>query len=77
MKVLFINNNGAGFADYVEVGKKTTVTEFFKEKMGKDSNPADFLIRVNRDVVPANYVLREKDRISVTPTKIDGARIAA
>jgi sulfur carrier protein ThiS len=77
MKVLFINNNGAGFADYVEVEKKTTVTEFFKEKMGKEGNPSDFLIRVNRQPVPKDYVLQEGDRISITPTKIEGARLAA
>jgi len=35
----------------------------------------DFLIRVNRQPVSADSLLQEGDRISITPTKIDGARI--
>ena len=33
----------------------------------------DFLIRVNREPVSKNQILREGDRISVTPIKIEGA----
>jgi hypothetical protein len=35
--------------------------------------PQDFLIRVNRQHAPADQVLREGDRVSVTPTKVEGA----
>jgi molybdopterin converting factor small subunit len=31
------------------------------------------LIRVNRQPVPPNQVLQEGDRVSFTPTKIEGA----
>ena len=34
---------------------------------------ADFLIRLNRQPVPRDYVLQENDRITCTPTKIEGA----
>jgi sulfur carrier protein ThiS len=72
MKVLFLNNNGAGFADYVEVAEGTTVEKFFSEHV-PDGEPGDYLIRVNRQPVPRSYVLQEGDRISATPTKVDGA----
>ena len=72
MKVLFINNDGAGFADHVDIEGGTTVASFFSSHMpyGK---PADHLIRVNRLPVDAEYVLQEGDRITITPTKIHGA----
>ena len=35
--------------------------------------PEDYLIRVNRQPVPRDYVLQANDRVTVTPTKIEGA----
>jgi hypothetical protein len=72
MKVLWINNDGGGFADYVNVAEDTTVEKFFSERLSGRS-PGDYLIRVNRQPVPKNYVLKEGDRITMTPTKIEGA----
>ncbi len=74
MRVLYINNDGGGFADYVTVSEGTTVDQFFKDKM-QGSKPDDFLIRVNRQPVPRDYVLQENDRVTVTPTKIEGASV--
>ena len=74
MRVLFINNNGAGFADYIELPEEMTVQELFAQKVPHGS-PADYLIRVNRQSVAARQVLLEGDRISITPTKIEGATI--
>jgi hypothetical protein len=72
MRVLFINNDGGGFADHIEVAEGTTVAGVFEERLpGKQ--PADYLIRVNRLPVSGDQVLREGDRISMTPTKIEGA----
>ena len=73
MKILAINNDGGGFADYVEITEGTTVQDLFRKKVG-DANPADYLIRVNRLPVPANQVLVEGDRISLTPIKIEGGQ---
>ena len=73
MKVLLINNDGGGFADYVEVESNTTVTQLFEQKLGT-KDPADYLIRVNRQPCSADQVLQDDDRISITPTKIEGAR---
>jgi sulfur carrier protein ThiS len=72
MRILFIDNDGAGFADYIDIAENTTVEQFFKIKMsGRDAS--DYLIRVNRQPVAKDYVLREGDRITITPTKIEGA----
>ena len=71
-KILYLNNDGAGFADYVEVASGTTVEQFFAERV-PNGKPQDYLIRVNRMPVAANQVLLDGDRISVTPTKIEGA----
>lgn len=75
MRILFINNDGAGFADYVDVAAGTTVEKFFQDKMDK-AQPSDYLIRVNRQPVPKDYVLQENDRVTITPTKIEGATLS-
>jgi len=72
MRILFINNDGAGFADYVEVAPNTTVEKFFSQQI-EGGKTADYLIRVNRQPVPRDYVLQEGDRVTMTPTKIEGA----
>lgn len=72
MRILFINNLGAGFADYINVIDGMTVEQFFKDKM-HGCKEDDYLIRVNRQPVARDYVLRDGDRITVTPLKIDGA----
>jgi sulfur carrier protein ThiS len=75
MKLLFINNDGAGFADHIEIDSGTTVAQLFAQRMpGRE--PEDFLIRVNRQPVSADQVLQEGDRVSITPTKIEGAAAA-
>ena len=72
MKLLFINNDGGGFADYVQVSDGMTVEQFFKQEMpGRKAE--DYLIRVNRQPVPRDYVLQENDRVTLTPTKVEGA----
>lgn len=74
MDVLFISNSGAGFADTVECDAKTTVGEFFKDMMKKGDKPENYLIRVNRQIVTEKQVLQEGDRITVTPTQIEGGK---
>jgi hypothetical protein len=72
MQILFINNSGAGFADYVDVAADTTIDKFIAARLPAQQAD-DLLIRVNRQPVPRDYVLREGDRVSATPTKIQGA----
>jgi sulfur carrier protein ThiS len=75
MRLTYINNDGAGFADYVHVEAGLTVEKFFDQQMA-GRKPEDFLIRVNRQPVPRDYVLQEGDRVTITPTKIEGAHAA-
>lgn len=72
MKILYINNDGGGFADYVEVSAGLTVRQFFAEQV-KQGQPDSYLIRVNRQPVPSDQTLHEGDRVSFTPIKIEGA----
>lgn len=74
MRILFINNDGGGFADHVEVEPGTTVSKLFSQRM-PDREPRDYLIRVNRQHAASDQVLQEQDRVSITPTKIEGATV--
>jgi len=72
MKILFINNDGGGFADHIDVEPQTTVAKLFEQRI-EGGKAQDYLIRVNRQPASADYMLREGDRISFTPVKIEGA----
>jgi sulfur carrier protein ThiS len=72
MKIMYINNNGGGFADFINVEEGMSIEKLFKQKMPHEE-ASDYLIRVNRQPVPKEYVLKENDRVTVTPTKIEGA----
>jgi sulfur carrier protein ThiS len=72
MKVLVINNDGAGFADYVTVDDGMTVRQLFDRQVAHPK-PQNYLIRVNRQPVPHDQILQEGDRVSFTPVKIEGA----
>ena len=72
MQVLFINNDGGGFADHIEIADGTTVEQLFQQRV-PHGKPADYLIRVNRQPTSRDAVLQSGDRISITPTKIEGA----
>ena len=72
MQILFINNDGGGFADHTNINDGTTVAQFFADKL-PDRMSEDYLIRVNRQPVPKEYILKDGDRVTITPTKIEGA----
>ena len=73
MRILFINNDGGGFADHVDVQPGLTVEQLFAERL-PHARPRDYLIRVNRQPTAPNQILQEGDRVSITPTKIEGAQ---
>jgi hypothetical protein len=63
MKVLVINNDGGGFADYKNIEDGTTVAQLFSQTVPQ-GDPSDYLIRVNRQPCPKEQVLLEGDRVS-------------
>jgi len=73
MKVLYINNHGGGgFADHIDVPEGATVQQLFDQRMS-GAAPEGYLIRVNRQHAAADQVLVANDRVSFTPTRIEGA----
>ena len=75
MRILYINNDGAGFADHLSVLEGITVQALFSQQV-PGARPEDYLIRVNRQPAAADQVLHEGDRVSFTPVKIEGATSA-
>jgi hypothetical protein len=43
MQILFINNDGGGFADHLEIAADTTVGRLFSERI--KGRPQDYMIR--------------------------------
>ena len=72
MQIVFINNDGSGFADKIEVAEGLTIRQLFEQRMSY-AKPQNYLIRVNRQPTTGDYVLQPGDRVSITPTKIEGA----
>ena len=72
MKILWINNDGGGYANHIDVKEGTTVSELFEQKI-PNAKAGDYLIRVNRQPTERDYVLQDGDRVSCTPVKIEGA----
>ena len=72
MKILVINNDGGGFADYIDIPARHDGPGTLRppDGPGKADN---YLIRVNRQPAARDQVLVEGDRVSITPTKIEGA----
>lgn len=71
INITFLNNDGGGFSETFSVAADSTISDLFKVKMGGVS-PSGYRIRVNRQPVEASYILQDGDKVSVTPTKIDG-----
>ena len=74
MKLLYINNDGGGYCDHIDVPDGTTVRELFVRQV-PSGKPEHYLIRVNRQPVASDQVLQPGDRVSITPTKIEGAAL--
>jgi sulfur carrier protein ThiS len=64
-----LNNSFSGFVDYPE---GTTVDDVLSEVAnGADSD--GFRVRVNRETVSPDFPLKNGDRVTVTPSRIEGA----
>ena len=67
--------NGPVIEDLIEVEKLVLVVvhDETTARGNLTTRVAGYLIRVNRQPVAANQALQEGDRVSFTPTKIEGA----
>lgn len=72
MQIMYINNDGGGFADHITINEGTTVGQLFDARV-PNGDPGSYLIRVNRHPSTRDQQLQEGDRVSFTPTKIEGA----
>lgn len=77
IKIKFLNSNGGGFAENLEVPANYTIGQLLKNKLGEGFVPGNYFIRVNRQLVTVDYELKADDSVTVTPSKIEGARLAA
>lgn len=71
-QVLFINNDGAGFAEKVDVPMGTSISDFLAAEL-PDVDLTERTITVNGAMVSGDYPLGLGDKIAVTPLKVDGA----
>jgi len=71
MKIYLIQNDGAGFSGEIDVPTGTTVRALFEQRCsGKNSK--SYVIRVNQKTCKGKDVLKEGDRVSFTPSKVEG-----
>ena len=71
--VLWLNNDGGGYAETLRVPDGTTVEQLRKKKL-PEFDSENCTIRVNRDIAASSQKLRAGDRVSVTPKNVSGAR---
>ena len=88
MKVYFVNAQGQGYSEELELPVGTTIATLFAQKMGSTSAPAGFTTIVRRGTqafggaatedaqqfpLTPDFVLEANDRVSILPSKMRGA----
>jgi sulfur carrier protein ThiS len=76
VRIFFVNNQGGGYAETLDVQDGMSISAFFARQM-PNADPEKYAVRVNRNPVEKDYTLRDGDRVTITPAKIAGARKAA
>ncbi len=75
INVTLVTNDGAGLPARIPVTEGTTLEKFLEVSF--EGDPNDFTIRVRANgatvEIHNDYVLRDGDRVSMAPTKVDGA----
>ena len=72
MQIKFINNDGAGYSDKLEITPGLTISGLFSQQMS-GRMPNNYVIRVNLKSVASDYLLQQDDVVSFTAKKITGA----
>lgn len=74
MKIVVISGHGDGHIKHVEVAEGTTISELCAEQFPEE-DIATHLVRVNRATTGVEQVLCDGDRVTITPLRIEGARV--
>lgn len=76
IEVVLVTNDGAGLPRRIEVESGTSLAGFLDAYF--DEDPDDFTVRIRSGGVnvPASgvYLLQNGDRVSLAPSKVDGAK---
>ncbi len=76
VEVTLISNDGSGLPRRIPVNEGTTLEKFLEVSFNGD--PDEFTIRVRANGVTveahSDYVLQDGDKVSMAPSKIEGAR---
>lgn len=70
MRIMFTKTSG-GFAEYIDLDQSMTIGEFFSRYM-PDCDEMEYLIRINGQIVPADYILKNDDRVTIIPVDVLG-----
>ena len=73
MKVFYVNNAGGGYAETLNVEDGMAISAFFRRQL-PNADAKAYAVRVNRNPVESDYIIRDGDRVTITPAKISGAR---
>jgi hypothetical protein len=73
IRVLFVNHLGGGFADRLLIPQGTTSGAFVSERLGGGEAPRSYTIRHNGQECASSDILSDGDRLTVTPSKVEGA----
>jgi len=67
--VILTDDNGNSSANRRVITKGATISDLFFQEMGKNANPAKYLVRVNREHITIDHRLQPGDRVTVTSVK--------
>ena len=78
IEVTLVSNDGLGLPVRVPVDEGTTLGEFLEVSFNGDSDNFTIRVRANGTTVECHrdYILQNGDRVSLAPSKIEGATVS-
>ena len=77
IRIFLSSTSDTGFADYISLPAGSDVKTLWERHMGTQ-DPGKYVIRVERHQgrLPADFVLIDGDRVTISPHKVAGAELA-
>ena len=76
ISILYINDDGSGFANNLQIPEGTTIGQFYSQQTGQVSPRGNHIVSVNGGkyggLVMADQVLKDKDTVSFIHANIKG-----